>query len=771
MGPKPVKPPTSPPTTRRSKRLREQAITTGEETEVPAAKRAKGDAPVVDKGGGGVKKGKKKQPKKEVKSKGKGKETVKADSSKETAGVGEVAVDEPETKASEVEKAAVKKKEKEGPETATSTTTTTKTAKKPKKTKKPSPINTGTGTGGAAGLPSPYAVAPSIPLSIPQTDTSTAALATAFAVHSALPRPPTTAWRPGHAFASWYRHAPLSEAAAADTYTQQGKIATIPAVQAAWIGAYGQIVWEDAVSTARAMKGPGKANVPQMRRAVEVRRTGDADGEDVAFELVWRKVGGGAVMRVNGREFGGERSGGEVTVSALPDYAIVEIEDVVIFWFGKEEALDFVPEQKQKTGVSDEEILGETEPSALSEGEKPAAAAAAVDPNIGLNQKALRQRRQAWKKILEDGMDLNTANNIDAIFSDPEDAHQIESQSGLSNEDITLAIACLWESRRKSHERYFAFNDFFQYQLARGSMTNADGSRATLLAAVHAPHDLLIPLVLHDEHASPPNSAKYEPGKDPTRKAVAKTAEEKEKEKKKEDEGDKGHIVFVAARNEPNNTVSTFIMDSFEGRVEAARIQRSAERTVEEIGWKAMNPDGTAPKLLTNPTFIHNDVAVPHQEGINTCGMYTIFNAWVYMLQLPAPNRRERYYPDGGRPTLEARAFLADGLEMINLALRGHMDYRTIQAFFNCYGYCQLQDPDDAGVALSGSSKTDLMTGKMLGKLLEERRDVETIQLSDVHEVMEMTSCSREEAQENLELMGGDVRAATNMYLERRTSS
>ncbi|KAI4176704.1 MAG: hypothetical protein LQ346_007837 [Caloplaca aetnensis] len=317
-------------------------------------------------------------------------------------------------------------------------------------------------------------------------------------------------------------------------------------------------------------------------------------------------------------------------------------------------------------------------------------------------------------------------------------------------------------------------------------MADADGTRTFLWAAVHAPHDLLIPLVLHDEHASPPNSAKkhepYEPSENPTtakkpkpKPKPPKTAAEKEEDAKKEAEGAKGHIVFAAARNLPHDTtgVETLIMDSYPGIISRARIERSAARTVSEIGWRAMNTNGTAPKLATEPTFTHQDVAVPHQEGFNTCGMYTIFNAWVYMLHLPPLNRRARYYPGGGgrRPGLDASMFLNDGRAMINLALRGRMDYRTIQAFFNYYGYCELQDPDDAGIALSAGARTSFMTEAELLRVLDMRREVEVSQLAGVGEVMARANCSREEAQGSLELAGGDVDVAVFLYLERGTSS
>ncbi len=38
---------------------------------------------------------------------------------------------------------------------------------------------------------------------------------------------------------------------------------------------------------------------------------------------------------------------------------------------------------------------------------------------------------------------------------------------------------------------------------------------------------------------------------------------------------------------------------------------------------------------------------------------------------------------------------MAQGLEIINLALSGHMDSRTIQAFLNVFGYTTVQNPEN----------------------------------------------------------------------------
>ncbi|KAL8760989.1 MAG: hypothetical protein Q9184_002859, partial [Pyrenodesmia sp. 2 TL-2023] len=767
------------PGIRRSKRLREQALPAGEETDVPAAKKAKGDAPAT------VRKGKK-QPKK-----------AKTAPTKESEAVKPKA---PATKPTTVDKpgAAATEPEAKGAEADTLTS-------KPSKPKtKPTPINTGKGKGAAAGLllsqppllpspyPSPYALPPiplSIPLSIPQTDTSTA-LATAFTIHSALPRPLTTAWKAGHALATWYRHAPIPDAA--DAYTLQNKIATIPVVQAAWIGAYGQIVWEDAVSTARAMKGPGKANVPQMRGAVEVKRR--REGEDVAFELVWRKIGGGMV-KVNGTELGGDEEG-VTTVGALPDFAIIEIEDVVIFWFGKAEALDFVP--NAKPGVSDEEISGEIEEPAMGEGEKSpspnslfdddeagkaalevvnvlAEEAGTVAEQATMAQTAATKRKHsaAWGQIFHQNMQQHLSTKLKPGQRKP---HQIKGTAMLDDENVVLGIATVWQALRE-RGRHFAFNESANYQYARkvDLDTNGEPMNTQIPPPVYRQRDLIIPLIIDRDMISPPNSAKPNPANEPIvtpppppSAPEKKNGSGKDGEKKKEK--DKGHTVLAVAKRRGDGAIDTIIMDSCLGYILPNRIRRSLRKTVCQNGWERMDLEtGFALPLDEEPSFTEKWLVVPHQEGIDTCGIYTILNAWVYMLGLTpiGSTARARY----GEPTLwPGLDFPEAARRIINLALRGHMDLLTVQAFLNTYGYCELQDPEGQDVRLP-AARTIFMTSNELNEVIEPQRDIELTQEKDRAAVIGETKCTYDVACLYLDIAGGNVGQAVENYRAMNRSS
>jgi len=113
-----------------------------------------------------------------------------------------------------------------------------------------------------------------------------------------------------------------------------------------------------------------------------------------------------------------------------------------------------------------------------------------------------------------------------------------------------------------------------------------------------------------------------------------------------------------------------------------------SERTkeiVENSEWAAPDDQG-AHIPIANNTYVRT----PKQKAnSNTCGFYTILNAWAVMLGIPVhPQSRRRGQSTHGE-------FMAQGLEMINLALSGHMDSRTIQAFLNVFGYTTVQDPEN----------------------------------------------------------------------------
>ena len=105
------------------------------------------------------------------------------------------------------------------------------------------------------------------------------------------------------------------------------------------------------------------------------------------------------------------------------------------------------------------------------------------------------------------------------------------------------------------------------------------------------------------------------------------------------------------------------------------------EKVVRYSGWLGVEKDGSAP-LLVDVTFTHEAPVVPQQSGQPSCGFHTVIAAWATMLGIPInPTRKLR------GQAMKRKEFYAVGTRLINCALAGCMNSRTIQAFFNVYGF------------------------------------------------------------------------------------
>ncbi|KAL8993197.1 MAG: hypothetical protein Q9169_006528 [Polycauliona sp. 2 TL-2023] len=300
------------------------------------------------------------------------------------------------------------------------------------------------------------------------------------------------------------------------------------------------------------------------------------------------------------------------------------------------------------------------------------------------------------------------------------DAHTIGSWQDLDNESVNLAIATLWDTLVRQG-REFAFNDDGNYNVVRGEFQDGQGNRDKCLAAVYGPNELLIPLVMADDLISPPNSAGFPPGQNPNDDTTIGKKDSV------------GHTVFVVAQRldkdpEGADQVRAIIMDSRHGVGDyEGRIQDDIGKTVRRIGWLGMDNLGNQyENRITPPTVVETrHLEVPFQVSINSCGIHAILNAWRFMLGLPELNSRERMT---GKPfnDEEESSFINDALRMINLALAGHMDLRTIQAFFNHYGYCRLQDPENGTDAQPEDVTTTRMNSEILRGILEIQRGIES---------------------------------------------
>ncbi|CAL8583686.1 hypothetical protein XPA_009306 [Xanthoria parietina] len=549
-----------------------------------------------------------------------------------------------------------------------------------------------------------------------------------------------------------------------------------PVVSDIWVAERGQISWDDQISLLAASTRRGALNALKPRRAAELFRVdavvGDGEGQENGKEFYfwWAlsravKVNGVEVIPTHtaGEEEEEEEGGPEVAIGPLPDFAVIQVEDVVLFFWKNEAALRYSPasveadkvrvkemeeeeerrkeKERQEAEQLDQDLLAETE-------EESGPPAAADQTQLQLMSDEINQlfspdpvqesvleqnRRDEWKIIWDTGVRRNERQRAE----DPTiDCQQIISYSDVSNLDLVASIAAVWDAVVSPEDgRQFAFNSDSMYALVRGDFLDEMGKRSRCTAAVHGPNDLLIPMVMDGYTRSPPNSAGFPPGQDPNDHKT--NLPSMDPDNLKGDKGRVGHTVFaVAQRIEEGriegDQVRAIIFDSRPtGSEQSKRIDDNVGKTIRRIGWLGIDWFGRATENRDAPPRVVETLQprVPFQVSPNSCGIHAILHAWGYMLGLPALNSNVRLH--GQRITTqwqqaaEEETFITDAVRMINLAVAGHMDFRTIQAFFNHYGFCQLQDPNSTSEAQPEQRMATMMNDEILDKILDEERAIE----------------------------------------------
>ncbi|KAK4692087.1 hypothetical protein P7C71_g5050, partial [Lecanoromycetidae sp. Uapishka_2] len=158
-----------------------------------------------------------------------------------------------------------------------------------------------------------------------------------------------------------------------------------------------------------------------------------------------------------------------------------------------------------------------------------------------------------------------------------------------------------------------------------------------------------------------------------------------------------GHFVLAVAqrRSQDSNDIDVKTYDTRPGTVRESSIRESAQKIATTFGWITGCDESNKPRPLldesSNPVVPEfEDISVPCQpRGSNACGLYVILFAWAHILGIPLHRDRKRRTNSSS----SAQA-LQDGLDIVNLALAGHMNARTIQAYLNFYGYSTAQDPN-----------------------------------------------------------------------------
>ena len=260
--------------------------------------------------------------------------------------------------------------------------------------------------------------------------------------------------------------------------------------------------------------------------------------------------------------------------------------------------------------------------------------------------------------------------------------HTVRAEQ-LVDEDVILAIAAVWRGLWLT-DLHFAFGTADLFRLSRVP-SPADSWHGTV--SVGAPNDFIIPLLFNPDDTQPVK-----------RKIGARRSRA-------------GHFVLAIAERDSNDSqiVKIQILDSSTGSRGLQLLRTTSQNIVRYSGWMGLSAEG--PPLAVQPTFTEVVANVPQQGGAIECGFHVIFNAWAHMLGIPVLNNSRR------RGNLPDKDFYKCGLRIVNLALSGSLDSETIQAFFNHFGYCEAQNPNDAVTPMQTVRMNDDVLANVIGDI------------------------------------------------------
>ncbi len=273
---------------------------------------------------------------------------------------------------------------------------------------------------------------------------------------------------------------------------------------------------------------------------------------------------------------------------------------------------------------------------------------------------------RTWQESLVRGLIVNKAlkaKNPRTTDLGRKNATVIRNLSNLADDDVILGIAPIWEGLK----RLGSPGTDFTY--AGIDVFSSDGLQP--IGAVGGWSRFIMPL-----YFSPVGAEALE-----------------HQSKGKEKITSVGHLMLCVAElvNVRPMRVQLTLYDSCPNTVPLNQVWSEACRIINRSGW--LDLKNSAAQVVYKFILCCRS---PLQVGYNTCGLFTILNAWAVILDIPLhpfPLRRGRTKDDSFDPV--DRRFLNEGLELVNLALEGFMDSATIQAFFNVYGYSVEQRFDD----------------------------------------------------------------------------
>ena len=319
---------------------------------------------------------------------------------------------------------------------------------------------------------------------------------------------------------------------------------------------------------------------------------------------------------------------------------------------------------------------------------------------------------------------------------------QIRSVSGMAPEDVVIAIASIWEALNRKTAENKRTGQAVEYAYAGCDILAPSGPgefQLTGVGVVGRRKEFIIPILNKAAEHLFLAIATVDPGLDKKQK--------------------KGPC-----------QITLCIVDSRPNTISRCEMWAQSMSLIYSSGWLG----GRKIRPHCDLTAV-NFKQVPHQEGVDACGFYVIQNAWAHMLQIITHGELNR------RGLTTANDFLAQGLGIVNLALAGFMDSRTIQAFLITHGYAP--EPTVNTPALADVNAVGLNHLKF-ERVLLERHDEETLQDAAAaaggtpFPTASYAACKAQEkgmdgdeAWKALVLNDGDVQRAVQWWRTRRSRS
>lgn len=297
---------------------------------------------------------------------------------------------------------------------------------------------------------------------------------------------------------------------------------------------------------------------------------------------------------------------------------------------------------------------------------------------------------------------------------------EIQASTDMPYDDMMLAIACLWRPLWL-HGIRFSLAAVPVYSPPGTDIDPEDWQLAT-----EGERGFIMPILSHleDEEATADEIGHFNV-------ALARRVESKEK----------------------GTTLDVDIYDSKPRYLEKSALEERIKRIVSKSQWLEVN-QWSGDQI--NPQW--REIRTPKQIYGNTCGLFTILNAWAFMLNIDIHPKLARRTMDGYN---DPRQFIKDALRIVNLALIGCMDSDTIRAFMHVHGYAAEGNgardaknavPRVSTIRIDHEILTDIFKSQHKERNPAPKLDVSSKEVKEaLTSIMTIANCTNHRAKEALE--------------------